>query len=72
MLKVVRLVTNGNSTQVTIPKPLLFHLGWRAGDHVVLTLREDRTLSLERGQVTTATRGVVEETQPANQLALVP
>lgn len=36
-----KLVRNGNSTQVTIPKPLLVHLGWLPGGDVIVELAVD-------------------------------
>lgn len=39
-----KLVKNGGSTQVTIPRPLLFALGWLTGQPVILELTEERTL----------------------------
>lgn len=36
-----RLVRNGNSTQVTIPKQLLVHLGWLPGGNVIAELAVD-------------------------------
>lgn len=39
-----KLVRNGNSTQLTIPRPVLMHLGWLPGDPVIVELLEDKTL----------------------------
>jgi antitoxin component of MazEF toxin-antitoxin module len=39
-----KLVRNGNSTQVSIPRPILIHLGWLPGHLVVVEVLEDETL----------------------------
>ena len=67
MLKVVRLTVNGNSTQVTIPRRMLDALSWRAGEFVVLTLREDKTLGVERASIGTASRGVFDPVSAERQ-----
>jgi len=36
-----QLYRHGNATAVTIPRYLLFELGWLPGEHVVLELLED-------------------------------
>jgi antitoxin component of MazEF toxin-antitoxin module len=36
-----KLVRNGNSTSVSIPRPLLMRLGWLPGRSVVIELTED-------------------------------
>lgn len=43
-----KLVRNGNSTQVTIPRPILTHLGWLPGEMIVVELLEDRSLRVFR------------------------
>ena len=39
-----KLVRNGNSTQVTLPKAMLLHLGWLPGSMITIELREDSSL----------------------------
>jgi antitoxin component of MazEF toxin-antitoxin module len=43
-----KLVRNGNSTSVSIPKPILVHLGWLPGEAVVIELLEDQSLRIRR------------------------
>lgn len=38
------LYRHGNATAVTIPRYLLFELGWLPGEHVVLELLEDQSV----------------------------
>ena len=40
MAKLQRLNKCGSSIQVTIPRPLLYHLGWHPGDYIVPELTE--------------------------------
>lgn len=60
MRLIQKLVRNGNSTQVTIPRPVQMHLGWLPGEAVVLTVLEDRSLRIQRldDVVQTTARGV--------------
>ncbi len=46
MRAVQKLVRNGNSTAVSIPRAMLIHLGWLPGQSVVLELLEDKTVRL--------------------------
>lgn len=46
-----KLVRNGGSTQVTIPKPILGHLRWRAGGSVVMELTPANTIELRPATV---------------------
>jgi len=39
-----KLVRNGNSTQVTIVRPMLTFLGWLPGELIVVELLEDKSL----------------------------
>lgn len=39
-----KLCRNGNATSVTIPRPILIHLGWLPGNFVVVELLEDKSL----------------------------
>lgn len=41
-----KLLRNGNSTQVTIPRPVLMHLGWLTGQAVILEVLENGTILL--------------------------
>lgn len=43
-----KLVMNGNSTQVTIQRRILYELGWIPGECVVLTALPGRKLLIER------------------------
>jgi len=43
-----KLVRNGNSTQVTIPRPMLIALGWLTGEQMILELLEDQSLRIRR------------------------
>jgi antitoxin component of MazEF toxin-antitoxin module len=45
-----KIVRNGNSTHVAIPRPLLIHLGWLPGESLIVELLEDDTLRLRRPQ----------------------
>lgn len=45
-----KLVRNGNSTQITIPRQLLGHLGWLPGEPVIVEVLEDKTVALRRPQ----------------------
>lgn len=52
MVSLVKLVRNGNSTQVTIPRNVLTALGWLPGDHVILGITEDKRLLARRLSLT--------------------
>jgi antitoxin component of MazEF toxin-antitoxin module len=58
-----KLVRNGNSTQVTIPRPILTHLGWLPGEMIVVELLEDKSLRVFRydqhGENMRSTRPIV-------------
>lgn len=41
-----KLLRNGNSTQVTIPRPVLIALGWLPGQAVILEVLENSTIVL--------------------------
>lgn len=41
-----KLVKNGNSTQITIVRPILIHLGWLPGEPVVLEVLADGSLRI--------------------------
>jgi antitoxin component of MazEF toxin-antitoxin module len=43
-----KLVRNGNSTQFTIPRPVLIHLGWIAGETMMLEVLEDDRILIRR------------------------
>lgn len=47
-LEYVRLVRNGQSTHVAIPRPLLRYLEWLPGESVVLIPNPDKSLTLIR------------------------
>lgn len=43
-----KLVRNGNAVGVTIPRPILIHLGWLAGEQMILELLEDQSIRVRR------------------------
>lgn len=43
-----RLVKNGNSTAVSIPRPMLIHLAWLAGQDVIVEVLDDNSLHIRR------------------------
>jgi antitoxin component of MazEF toxin-antitoxin module len=43
-----KLAKNGNSTCVSIPRPILIHLGWLPGEPIIVELLEDDSLRLRR------------------------
>lgn len=43
-----KLVKNGNSTAVSIPRPILIHLGWLPGEQVVMEVLEDKSIRVRR------------------------
>lgn len=43
-----KLVRNGNSTQVTIPRQILIHLGWIAGESMIFYVTEAGELVIRR------------------------
>lgn len=43
-----KLVANGSSTQVTIPRPALFYLGWLPGEPIILEVTEDKKVVIRR------------------------
>jgi antitoxin component of MazEF toxin-antitoxin module len=51
MRAIQKLAQRGNSTAVTIPRHLLFHLGWDRGDTVVLELLEDNSIHIRLPRV---------------------
>lgn len=48
MKELRRIVRNGNSTQVSIPRRMLEYLGWRAGEPIVIELTECQTIEIRR------------------------
>jgi len=43
-----KLVSNGNSTQVTIPRAALFWLGWLPGEAIILELTENKHIVIRK------------------------
>lgn len=43
-----KLVQNGNSTQVTIPRTALLWLGWLPGESVIFEVTEQKTVVIRR------------------------
>lgn len=50
MATIHKLVVNGNSVQVSLPKMLREHLGWRAGQRVTVELGKDETIVIRRAR----------------------
>jgi hypothetical protein len=50
MRSIQKLVRNGNSTQITLPKPMLIANEWIPGEVVVITLQPNGAILLERWQ----------------------
>ena len=44
MRALVKLVRNGNSTQLTVPARILNWLDWLPGQQCVITVNEDKTI----------------------------
>lgn len=43
-----KLVRNGNSTAVNIPRQMLIHLGWLPGEEMVVEVLEDNSIRIRR------------------------
>ncbi len=43
-----KLTRNGNSTSITIPRPVLFVLGWLPGESMILEVLEDHSIRVRR------------------------
>jgi len=43
-----KLIRNGNSTQFTIPRAILIHLGWLAGESMIVEVLEDESVRVRR------------------------
>lgn len=43
-----KLVRNGNSTQVTIPRAVLVYLGWLPGEEIILELTDAKHVVIRR------------------------
>ena len=43
-----KLVANGNSTQVTIPRVALFWLGWLPGEAIILEVTENKHVIIRK------------------------
>jgi antitoxin component of MazEF toxin-antitoxin module len=48
MRVLMKLVRNGNSTQITIPHMVRTHLGWLAGEGMILEVMPDESLRIRR------------------------
>lgn len=48
MLTMIKIARNGNAATVCIPRKVLEHTGWLPGDHVVMVVNEDHTITLQR------------------------
>lgn len=48
MFVIQKLIRNGHSTQVSIPRPMLDALGWVPGQHIAVELRRDESILLRR------------------------
>jgi antitoxin component of MazEF toxin-antitoxin module len=51
MVQLLRLVKNGNSTHVVIPRGFLRSLAWNTGEQVAVELLEDGTLCVRQATV---------------------
>jgi antitoxin component of MazEF toxin-antitoxin module len=47
-----RIVRNGNSSQVSIPRNLMDYLRWREGDPIIVELTEDMAILVRTPNVT--------------------
>ena len=47
-----KLVRNGNATAVSLPRPLLAHLGMLPGEMVLIELTEDDAIKIRGAKVT--------------------
>lgn len=52
----IKLCRNGNSTTLTIPRPMLNTLGWIPSDLIIATLEKNGTVSLELFESGSGTR----------------
>jgi hypothetical protein len=43
-----KLTQKGSSTQFTIPKMMLVHLGWLAGENMIIELLDDNSVRVRR------------------------
>lgn len=43
-----KIVQNGNSSQVTLPRPLMFWLGWLPGEAIIVEALEDKSVRIRR------------------------
>ena len=48
MRAIQKIIRNGNSAMVTIPRPLLIHLEWLPGETLILELLEDKSIRIRR------------------------
>lgn len=44
----MKLRLDGNTTVVSVPRPILVHLGWLPGEEVIVELTEQNTLHVRR------------------------
>jgi len=51
VVNIQRLVKNGNSTQVVIPRGYMRALGWNSGEQIAIELVEDGTVWIRRPTV---------------------
>lgn len=68
MVALQKLRRNGNATSVSIPRPMMMHLGWFTGKAIIVELLEDRTIRLRPPTPTdfgfTETLGVIHTSAP--------
>lgn len=48
---------HGSSAMIAVPRPFLFHLDCLYGDYVLLTMNDDGTVTLAKGEITSNTTG---------------
>lgn len=44
----IKLRLDGTSTVITVPRPILIHMGWLPGEELIVELLEDNTLHARR------------------------
>jgi antitoxin component of MazEF toxin-antitoxin module len=43
-----KLVRNGNATAISIPRTMLYYLGWLPGESIILEVMEDKAVRVRR------------------------
>lgn len=72
MRVLMKLVRNGNSTQITIPHQIRTSIGWLAGERMILEVLPDNSLRISRPDARDfAPRGMLPQEIPAPREASV-